>query len=162
MLPADAQVKRARFARDANTSGQNQPRRTRTPREERRWKTTRPSRALAKNDFPDNMDYMDKIKRSFNSEFSAADLNKRVGEVTHAAMRAPVAITRHGKPRFILLSFDEWERLLGELETAKGAGLPARRGEARSGPQGAGQKASGRLGAKPARKKITGPRVRQL
>ena len=42
--------------------------------------------------------------------FSTHDLNKLVGEVTDAAARAPVVITRHGKPRFIMMSLEPYQR----------------------------------------------------
>ena len=41
-------------------------------------------------------------------EFSTADLNKQVGEVTNAAMKAPVTITRHNKPRFVMMSYEHY------------------------------------------------------
>jgi prevent-host-death family protein len=45
--------------------------------------------------------------------FSTADLNKQVGEVTDAAQRAPVVITRRSKPRFVLMSLEHYEALRG-------------------------------------------------
>ena len=43
--------------------------------------------------------------------FTTADLNKQVGAITDAALRAPVVITHHRRPRFVLMSVDEYERL---------------------------------------------------
>ena len=43
--------------------------------------------------------------------FTTADLNKRVGSVTGAAMREPVVITHHRKPRFVLMSVESYEQL---------------------------------------------------
>ncbi|WP_428393025.1 type II toxin-antitoxin system prevent-host-death family antitoxin [Lichenicoccus sp.] len=43
--------------------------------------------------------------------FTTADLNRQVGAITDAAMRAPVVITHHRRPRFVLMSVDEYERL---------------------------------------------------
>jgi prevent-host-death family protein len=43
--------------------------------------------------------------------FTAADLNKHVGSVTGAAMREPVVITHHRKPRFVLMSVESYEQL---------------------------------------------------
>lgn len=43
--------------------------------------------------------------------FTTADLNKRVGSVTGAAMREPVVITHHRKPRFVLMSVENYEQL---------------------------------------------------
>jgi hypothetical protein len=36
--------------------------------------------------------------------FTTNDLNKQVGEVTDAATKLPVLITRHRKPRFVMMS----------------------------------------------------------
>jgi hypothetical protein len=44
-------------------------------------------------------------------QFTTADLNKRVGSVTGAAMREPVVITHHRKPRFILMSVESYAQL---------------------------------------------------
>lgn len=43
-------------------------------------------------------------------QFSATDLGNRTGDVLAAAAQAPVTIARHGKPRFVLLSTDSFER----------------------------------------------------
>ena len=43
--------------------------------------------------------------------FTTADLNKHVGSVTGAAMREPVVITHHSKPRFVLMSVESYEQL---------------------------------------------------
>ena len=43
--------------------------------------------------------------------FSTADLARKVGDVTHAASKAPVAITHHNKPRFILMSIEDFARV---------------------------------------------------
>lgn len=43
--------------------------------------------------------------------FSTHDLNKLVGEVTEAATKAPVMITRHRKPRFIMMSFEHYQHI---------------------------------------------------
>ena len=44
-------------------------------------------------------------------QFTTADLNKQVGTVTDAALREPVMITHHRRPRFVLMSFDDFTRL---------------------------------------------------
>jgi prevent-host-death family protein len=44
-------------------------------------------------------------------EFTTADLNKHVGNITDAAMREPVVITHHRRPRFVLMSIDEFNKL---------------------------------------------------
>ena len=43
--------------------------------------------------------------------FPAADLARKTGDVLDAASRAPVAITKHRKPRFVLMSMERYEEL---------------------------------------------------
>jgi PHD/YefM family antitoxin component YafN of YafNO toxin-antitoxin module len=43
--------------------------------------------------------------------FSTAELARKVGDVTHAASKAPIAITQHKKPRYVLMSFETFQRL---------------------------------------------------
>jgi prevent-host-death family protein len=43
--------------------------------------------------------------------FTTNDLNKQVGEVTDAATKAPVMITRHRKPRFVMMSYEFYQRI---------------------------------------------------
>ena len=43
--------------------------------------------------------------------FTTHDLNKQVGDVTDAAAKAPVLITRHRKPRFVMMSYEHDQRL---------------------------------------------------
>lgn len=53
-------------------------------------------------------------------QFTTGDLNKQVGDVTDAASREPVVLTKHRKPRFVLMSYDHYERLRtgGDTRTA--------------------------------------------
>jgi prevent-host-death family protein len=44
-------------------------------------------------------------------EFSAQELQRRLGEVQDAALKAPIAITHRGRRRHVLMSIDEFERL---------------------------------------------------
>ncbi|MBB4193112.1 prevent-host-death family protein [Rhizobium aethiopicum] len=44
-------------------------------------------------------------------QFTTGDLNKQVGDVTDAASREPVVLTRHNKPRFVLMSYEHYERM---------------------------------------------------
>lgn len=57
-------------------------------------------------------------------EFTTADLNKQVGEVTDAARDAPVVITRHKKPKFVLMSVEHYKRIkvAGDIRRAYGPG----------------------------------------
>ncbi len=44
-------------------------------------------------------------------QFSTAELARKVGDVTHAASQAPVAITHHKKPRYVMMSIEAFEAL---------------------------------------------------
>src|SRR4051794_34996927 len=50
-------------------------------------------------------------KTTFMRAFTTNDLNKQVGEVTDAATKAPIVITRHRKPRFVMMSYEHYERI---------------------------------------------------
>ena len=43
-------------------------------------------------------------------QFSSTDLGNRTGDVLAAAAREPVAVSRHGKRRFVLLTIERYER----------------------------------------------------
>jgi prevent-host-death family protein len=53
------------------------------------------------------MNYQPKHKRVY----STAELARHVGDVTHAASDAPVVITHHNKPRYVLMSLKDFERM---------------------------------------------------
>jgi prevent-host-death family protein len=55
--------------------------------------------------------------------FTTSDLNKQVGEITDAARRAPVVITHHRKPRFVLMSLDHYQRLRGSEDPRRAYGI---------------------------------------
>lgn len=44
-------------------------------------------------------------------EFSTVDLTQKIGTVTHVASREPVAITHHRKPRYVLMSIEDYEKM---------------------------------------------------
>ncbi len=46
-------------------------------------------------------------------EYSATELANKTGDVLSAAARETVEITRHGKPRFVIMSHERYERLVG-------------------------------------------------
>jgi prevent-host-death family protein len=48
--------------------------------------------------------------------FTTNDLNKQVGEVTDAATKSPIIITRHRKPRFVMMSYEHYQRIKGETD----------------------------------------------
>ena len=43
--------------------------------------------------------------------FSTGDLSRKIGDVTHAASQAPVTITQHNKPRYVMMSVETFQRL---------------------------------------------------
>lgn len=44
-------------------------------------------------------------------EFKAADLTRHTSELFDAAIRSPVAITKHRKPKFVLMSMEQYRLL---------------------------------------------------
>lgn len=44
-------------------------------------------------------------------EFRAADLTRNTGDLFEAATVAPVAITKHRKPRFVIMSMERYEAM---------------------------------------------------
>ena len=42
---------------------------------------------------------------------SASEFQDRVGEALDRSLKQPVLITKHGQPRNVVLSYDEYERL---------------------------------------------------
>ncbi|HEX4860584.1 MAG TPA: type II toxin-antitoxin system Phd/YefM family antitoxin [Rhizomicrobium sp.] len=44
--------------------------------------------------------------------FSTVELLRDLKTVTHAAARAPVIITQHRKPRFVMMAIEDYEKLL--------------------------------------------------
>jgi len=53
------------------------------------------------------------------THFSLTDLSNRSGEVLEAAFRGPVEITRHGKRKFVLLTAEEYDRLVSAADTRR-------------------------------------------
>lgn len=44
-------------------------------------------------------------------QFAAGDLTRNTGDLFEAAAVAPVAITKHRKPRFVVMSMERYEAL---------------------------------------------------
>jgi prevent-host-death family protein len=44
-------------------------------------------------------------------QFSALDLQRSSAPVQEAALREPIEITHHGRPRLVMMSTDEYQRL---------------------------------------------------
>lgn len=45
--------------------------------------------------------------------FSTVELTQQIATVTQAAIKAPVAITQHRKPKFVLMTMEDFERMNG-------------------------------------------------
>ena len=43
--------------------------------------------------------------------FSTGDLSRKIGDVTHAASRAPITITHHNKPRYVMMRYETFASL---------------------------------------------------
>ncbi|MGE0282850.1 MAG: type II toxin-antitoxin system Phd/YefM family antitoxin [Rhizobiaceae bacterium] len=43
--------------------------------------------------------------------FAFSDLNRQSGEVLDAALAGPVTLTKHGKPKVVMMSIGDYERL---------------------------------------------------
>lgn len=52
-------------------------------------------------------------------EFPASALIHNAGDLFEAAAVAPVIITKHHKPRFVIMSVDHYEALLRRLQDIK-------------------------------------------
>ena len=48
--------------------------------------------------------------------FPAADLARNTGDILDAASRSPVTITKHRKPRFVLMSYERYTAMTGRTE----------------------------------------------
>lgn len=48
--------------------------------------------------------------------FAAGDLTRRTADLFEAATVAPIAITKHRKPRFVVMSMSQYEKLTGTEE----------------------------------------------
>jgi antitoxin Phd len=53
------------------------------------------------------------------AHFSLADLSNRSGEVVEAAFRGPVEITRRGKRKFVLLTVEDYDRLVSAADNRR-------------------------------------------
>jgi prevent-host-death family protein len=53
------------------------------------------------------------------THFSLTDLSNRSGEVVEAAFRGPVEITRRGKHKFVLLTAEDYDRLVPAADTRR-------------------------------------------
>ncbi len=53
------------------------------------------------------------------TNFSLTDLSNKSGEVVEAAYKGPVDITRHGKRKFVLLTAEDYDRLVRAADTRR-------------------------------------------
>jgi len=53
------------------------------------------------------------------AHFSLTDLSNRSGEVVEAAFRGPVEITKRGKRKFVLLTAEDYDRLVSATDTRR-------------------------------------------
>ncbi len=53
------------------------------------------------------------------AHFSLTDLSNRSGEVVEAAFRGPVEITQRGKRKFMLLTAEDYDRLVNAADTRR-------------------------------------------
>ena len=69
-------------------------------------------------------------------KFSTVELLRDLKTVTHAAARAPVAITQHRKPRFVLMALEDFDRLQAKKHFHRVAGDGRRTGRRPEGQIG--------------------------
>lgn len=57
------------------------------------------------------------------TEYSISDLSRKSGDIIAEAMRRPVTITQRNKPRLVLLSIEDYRRLISRADTRKAGRL---------------------------------------
>jgi prevent-host-death family protein len=57
-------------------------------------------------------------------QFRFSDLNRVSGEVLDAAMRGPVSLTKRGKEKLVILSAEDYHRLIGRARAHTVEGAP--------------------------------------
>lgn len=57
-------------------------------------------------------------------QFTIGDLNKHMGNVTDTAAREPVILTNHRKPRFVLMSYEHYERMRTDADPRRATTFP--------------------------------------
>ena len=48
--------------------------------------------------------------------YSTSDLSRKSGDIIARALQAPITITQRGKPRLIMMSVEEFNRLRGKKQ----------------------------------------------
>lgn len=57
------------------------------------------------------------------AEYSTSDLSRKSGDIIAEALRRPVTITQRNKPRLVLLSIEDYRRLVTRADTRKAGRL---------------------------------------
>jgi prevent-host-death family protein len=53
------------------------------------------------------------------TKYSTSDLSRKSGDIIAEALRRPVTITQRNKPRLVLLSIEDYRRLVSGADTRK-------------------------------------------
>lgn len=53
------------------------------------------------------------------THYTTSDLSRRSGDIIAEALRRPVTITQRNKPRLVLLSIEDYRRLMAGADTRK-------------------------------------------
>jgi prevent-host-death family protein len=67
--------------------------------------------------------YISTIMEKLMTEYSTSDLSRRSGDIIAEALRRPVTITQRNKPRLVLLSIEDYRRLMARADTRKAGRL---------------------------------------
>jgi prevent-host-death family protein len=59
------------------------------------------------------------------ARYSTSDLSRRSGDIIADALRKPVTITQRNKPRLVLLSIEDYRRLIEHAQTRKASTIEA-------------------------------------
>ncbi|MDH2347341.1 type II toxin-antitoxin system prevent-host-death family antitoxin [Bradyrhizobium sp. SSUT77] len=59
------------------------------------------------------------------AKFSTSDLSRKSGDIIAEALRRPVTITQRNKPRLVLLSIEDYRKLISNADTRKASRLEA-------------------------------------
>jgi len=59
------------------------------------------------------------------TRYSTSDLSRRSGDIIADALRRPVTITQRNKPRLVLLSIEDYRRLIERAQTRKASTMEA-------------------------------------
>jgi prevent-host-death family protein len=57
------------------------------------------------------------------TNYTTSDLSRRSGDIIAEALRKPVTITQRNKPRLVLLSIEDYRRLMARADTRKAGTL---------------------------------------